>query len=70
MSRIPFDRDAITLSSRAANRLLGSGGFQAICTEFLFVFPRPLHRIRWTERYLAHLPLGAQYGIMCRRGGH
>jgi trans-aconitate methyltransferase len=40
MGRIPFDRDAVTLSARAARRLLREGGFEVMHTDFLFFFPR------------------------------
>ena len=67
MSRIPFDRDAITLSSPAALRLLREGGFEIIRTDFLFFFPKCLSWLRSFECRLKHLPLGAQYQILCRK---
>ena len=67
MSRIPFDRDAITLSPPAARRLVREGGFEIIRTDFLFFFPRCLSSLRSLERRLARLPLGAQYQVLCRR---
>src|SRR5262245_23633059 len=36
MSRIPFDRDAITLSPLETRRMLRTGGFEVIRTDFLF----------------------------------
>ena len=35
MSRIPFDRDAITLSPLEARQLLRVGGFEILRTDFL-----------------------------------
>ena len=67
MSRIPFDRDAITLSSPAALRLLREGGFEIIRTDFLFFFPKCLSWLRSFECRLKRLPLGAQYQILCRK---
>jgi len=67
MRRIPFDDDAITLSPPAARRLLREGGFEILRTDFLFLFPRLLSFLRWLEPYLASLPLGAQYEILCRK---
>ena len=67
MSRIRFDRDAITLSPPAARRLLREGGFEIIRTDFLFFFPRCLSWLRSLERRLTRLPLGAQYQILCRK---
>jgi SAM-dependent methyltransferase len=67
MSRIPFDRDAITLTPPEAARLLTAGKFQRIGTDFLFIFPHALHWFRWMEPAFAKLPLGAQYLVLCRK---
>ncbi len=65
MRRIPFDRDAQTLSVLEARRLLLSSGFRT-CTRgrFLFYFPRPLQFLRPIERVFTRLPLGAQYWLL------
>ena len=42
MSRIPFDRDAITLTPSEARRMLQASGFKILRTDFLFIFPRVL----------------------------
>ena len=67
MSRIPFDRGAITLNPRCAYRLLESAGFRVIHTTFQFVFPRVLSFFRPLEPFLARFPLGAQYQVLCLR---
>jgi SAM-dependent methyltransferase len=67
MSRIPFDRDAVTLSPPAARRLLRSAGFEVVRTDFRFIFPRALKWLRGLERPLAPFPLGAQYLVLARR---
>jgi SAM-dependent methyltransferase len=68
MSRIPFDRDAITLSPSEAKRLLRTGGFTRPTMSWsLFYFPRPLAFLRFTEGTLSHLPLGAQYCVLAAR---
>jgi SAM-dependent methyltransferase len=64
MSRIPFDRDAILIPPAEARRLFRESGFQLSSTSFLFYFPRFLAALRFTESWLVHLPLGAQYGIL------
>ena len=46
MSRIPFDRDAITLTAPEAGGLLRSRGFEILQTHFLFIFPRMLRCLR------------------------
>jgi SAM-dependent methyltransferase len=67
MSRIPFDRDAILVSALEAQRLLRQAGFELLRTDFQFIFPRALRSLRFLERSLASLPLGAQYQVLCRR---
>jgi len=67
MSRIPFDRDAVTLNVLEARRLLQALGFEILRVDFLFVFPRALKWFRFTERFVSMLPLGAQYQILCRK---
>ena len=67
MSRIPFDRDAITLSAREAQTLIRAGGFRVLRTDFLFIFPRQLAWLRKLEPRLSSLPLGAQYQVLCRK---
>ena len=67
MSRIPFDRDAITLSAPEARALLRVGGFDILRTDFLFIFPRILHWCRGIEPLCSRLPFGAQYQVLCRK---
>ncbi len=68
MSRIPFDRDAQPLSPPEARRLLIEVGFPRCApTRFLFYFPRPLKFLRFSEPWLANLPLGAQYFILATK---
>jgi SAM-dependent methyltransferase len=67
MSRIPFDRDAITLTPFEARALLRAGGFDILRTDFLFIFPAFLRWLRWLERPASALPLGAQYLVLVRK---
>jgi SAM-dependent methyltransferase len=67
MRRIPFDRDAVTLSARQARTLLRSCGFEILRTQFLFVFPRALAKLRPLEPALARFPLGAQYLVLAKK---
>jgi SAM-dependent methyltransferase len=67
MRRIPFDRDAITLSAPEARRLLSVGGFEILRTDYLFIFPASLSWMRFIEPVVTRLPLGAQYQILCRK---
>ncbi len=67
MRRIPFDRDAVTLSAPEARRLLRAGHFEILRTDFLFVFPCALAPLRRAEPMLARLPLGAQYLVLAKK---
>jgi SAM-dependent methyltransferase len=69
MSRCEFDRDARPLSASLARALLIEAGFEIIATDFLFIYPRFLRMLRWSERLLSRLPLGAQFQILCRKTG-
>lgn len=67
MSRIPFDRDAITLSPKETRKLLRSAGFSILRTDFLFIFPKIFQLLRFLEPYISRLPFGAQYQVLCRK---
>jgi len=67
MSHIPFDKDAVPLSSPAARRLVSAGGLEVLRTDYLFLFPRWLRVFRFIEPWLSPLPLGGQYQVLCRR---
>lgn len=67
MSRIPFDRDAETISPRAAVALLRSNRFVADGPPLhLFFFPAPLSALRGLERHMRRVPLGGQYLVVAR----
>jgi SAM-dependent methyltransferase len=67
MSRIPFDRDAVTLSPPTARRLVRDGGFELLRTDYLFYFPRLLKWLRPLEALGRKLPLGSQYLVLARK---
>lgn len=68
MSRIPFDKDAITLTSQETRRMLVSAGFKIkIKPRFLFYFPKALRFLRPLERFFIHFPLGAQYYFLAEK---
>jgi SAM-dependent methyltransferase len=67
MSRIPFDRDAVTLPPPEAAVLLQHGGFEVLRTDSLFLFPKFLKFLRWIEPHLSRIPLGGQYQVLCRK---
>jgi SAM-dependent methyltransferase len=65
MSRVPFDRDAIMLSAPEARRLVRRAGFEVVRTDSCFFFPNALKALRWIEPFLAKLPFGGQYQVLC-----
>jgi SAM-dependent methyltransferase len=67
MSRVPFDKDAITMTPFETRRLLRDTGFEIVRTDYLFVFPHLLRALRPLERLLAPLPLGGQYLVLARK---
>jgi SAM-dependent methyltransferase len=68
MSRIPFDRGAKPVPPPSARRLVVENGFTlAGPTRYLFVFPAVLKALRFTERRLERLPVGAQYLVLGQR---
>lgn len=67
MSRVPFDKDAITMTPPETRRLLRGAGFDIVRTDFLFVFPHLLRALRPLERLVASLPLGGQYLVLARK---
>jgi len=67
MSRIPFDRDAVTLAPPEAAALLRQGAFHVLRTDSLFLFPNLLRFLRWMEPLLSRMPLGGQYQVLCQK---
>jgi SAM-dependent methyltransferase len=67
MSRIPFDRDAITLRPGEARQLGESAGAHWIETTSHFYFPHALRWCRGAEKWLCRLPLGGQYLVVLRK---
>ena len=68
MSRIPFDKDAITLVPSETRRILTAAGFKVkIKPRFLFYFPKTLGFLRPLERFFVHIPLGAQYYFLAEK---
>jgi len=67
MAQCEFDRDAIALSAPSAVRLVRAAGLRILSVRFMFIFPRMLRVFRWSEPYLARLPLGAQYQVLSEK---
>ncbi|HET9768506.1 MAG TPA: methyltransferase, partial [Thermoanaerobaculia bacterium] len=69
MRRIPFDRDAVPMSPREARRLAAEAGFATVALRSLFYFPHALAWLRFLERPLSRLPLGAQIQVLAKKPG-
>jgi SAM-dependent methyltransferase len=67
MSRCSFDRNAITLTPPETARLVQRNGLQIVEIGYRFFFPRTIRWLRFLEPYLASVPLGAQYMVLCRK---
>jgi SAM-dependent methyltransferase len=67
MSQCAFDRDAVALTPPEAAGLLRAEGFEVLCTNYLFIFPRFLKSLRFLEPRFSRFPGGAQYMVLSRR---
>lgn len=67
MSKISFDRDAVTLTPPETRALLSGGGFEVVRTDHLFFFPTALRLMRWLEPVILTLPIGGQYLVLGRK---
>ena len=68
MSRIPFDKDAITLVPNETLKMITAIGFKIkIKPRFLFYFPKALKFLRRFEKFFVHIPLGAQYYFLAEK---
>lgn len=67
MSRIPFDRDAITLSITQATQMIRDNKFCVLSVDTRFYFPRIVKWMRPIESWLCKLPFGAQYLVLAQK---
>ncbi len=57
----PFDENAVLLPAPALKRSQAAAGFQKVDVAYTGFFPGPLRALRFLERFMTALPLGAQY---------
>lgn len=67
MSRVSFDKDAITITPPEARAMLRAAGFHVARTTSRFYFPKALAVLRVIEPALTSLPLGGQYLVWCQK---
>jgi SAM-dependent methyltransferase len=61
VARCDFDRDAVLLRARKVEQLMAQAGLRAVETRNFLFLPSAAPLARRVERWLARLPLGAQY---------
>ena len=67
IARTPIDENAILLdANEVQDGLLGSGRYE-LETDYLMFMPPGLAFLRFVDRALAWLPLGAQYAVTARK---
>lgn len=67
IARTPIDENAILLdANEVLDGLLGSGRYE-IETDYLMFMPPGIAVLRFVDRALAWLPLGAQYAVAARK---
>jgi ubiquinone/menaquinone biosynthesis C-methylase UbiE len=67
IARTPIDENAILLDANEVQQgLLGSGRYE-VETDYLMFMPPSLAFLRFLDRALAWLPLGAQYAVAARK---
>lgn len=62
-----FDASAVMIAAGPMRNAVMGAGFRDAETDFIVFFPRFLHLLRWSERLLRWLPLGAQYCVSARK---
>jgi SAM-dependent methyltransferase len=63
VARIPFDRNAVLLTSWHTQKLMRNAGFREIKCNHILFFPFDVPLLRNAEAYLGWLPMGAQYYV-------
>ena len=67
MRHSEIDANAVPLAPPSSRRLVGSGSFQLIRTDYLFFFPGYFSWLHPLEKWLIKVPLGAQYQVLARK---
>jgi SAM-dependent methyltransferase len=63
VARIPFDRNAVLMTSWHTQKLVRNAGFREINCNYILFFPLDAAPLRRVEAYLGWLPMGAQYCV-------
>ena len=68
MRQNPFDAGTKMLLPWYLRRLVRSALLTARAPKYYVFYPKQLKRLRWSERYLRSVPLGAQYYVWGTKG--
>lgn len=63
----PFDQGAVMLTLQESRNLLQQAGFREVHSRYITFFPLAFARLRFFDKFLGWLPLGAQYLIIGKR---
>jgi len=69
MKRNPFDADARLIFPRRMKKNLRAAGLTVMAQGFYCFYLKPFTFMRWSEKYLRWLPLGAQYYTWATKAG-
>jgi SAM-dependent methyltransferase len=69
MKHSEIDKNAIPISPPDSRRILSSERFKVIQTDYLFFFPGYFRWLQPLEKWLAKVPVGAQYQVFAVRQG-
>lgn len=58
-----FDVNARLIVARQMKSACLAAGFSHVDIRYRIFFPRALSRLRMLEKYMTHIPLGAQYSV-------
>lgn len=63
----PFDENAVLITNRQLSGMLKNGIFNQTNSAYRIFFPNFLSQLRFLEKYLTWLPLGAQYYVVSKK---
>lgn len=69
VNQCPFDINARLIGARTLKRRVTEAGFVDAAIRYRLFVPPAMSRLRFIERHLRWLPLGAQYYVVARKQG-
>lgn len=62
-----FDENAVLIGASKFMKSIERAGYSSVFKVYRVFFPRLFRKLRWIERYLKWLPLGAQYYVTAKK---